>query len=157
VHTTTIEGFIESTAKRPRRPALAVVVRKGQEIVGVSLSREAKDQPGVWFHSLLAISKSVRGQGVGGGLLTAIIRLMGQPGRFQASRWYAEVPAYNTDVLKLYDALGWANEGARPHLTSGGTALIVRAFDIEKTQVPKYWHEQTPGAPVVESRLVRGL
>lgn len=148
-HTDTIAGYL-----RPSR--LAVVVRAGgktvNQVVAVSLSRFPTK--GVGYHQLFAVSKAVRGQGIGGSLLAAVIRLMQAEGRFHSHKWFASVPGYNLGVQELYQAQGWAHEGSMRKHTKNKTDLELWAFYPDTMEAPKYWHELGEGRPEVISLLV---
>lgn len=130
-------------------------------IVGASASRFPTQ--GVCYHMLFALSKSVRGKGLGGGMVTGILRFLaksevkaiaGAPGLvsnpYQAHKWFASYPSYNKDVDALYQAMGWALEGTLQQHTKNRTALIVRAFYVNEMKMPQFWHLMHPEAPVVD-------
>ena len=150
VHTSAILGYIS-----PSRMCLVLEGAKG--IVGALTARFPTK--GVCYNTLLSLSKSVRGQGLGGALLCANIRFLGadrvdgdQPNPMQCHKWFAVYPTYNVEVHKLYDAMKWEKEGTLHMHTKNKTDLIIRAWYPLEMTPPKFWHEMTKGAPPVEWR-----
>jgi len=131
-----------------------VLVNKNNVSVGASFSRYPTR--GVCYHSLFGIRKSLRGQGLGGGMLAGIIRLLnmdkinGQENPFHAHKWFASYPEYNVAVETLYKDQRWALEGRLRMHTRAQTDLIVRAYYPQEQGDPPFWHESHPEVPVVE-------
>lgn len=129
-----------------KRRALAAMQRTG--IVGVQLARFPTR--GVCFNTMLAVSKTVRGCGIGGGLMAATIRFLALPGPMQSHKFFLVYPPYNVDVGVLYDAQGWVQEGRLVMHTRAKNDLIIRAWYPLTQAPPKFWHEINPKAPRID-------
>lgn len=121
---------------------------------------------GVCFSMLLAVKKSCRGMGFGGGLITGVLHLLKEstlPIRTRAServanpykahKWFAVYPAYNKDVDVLYKMMKFPAEGILKAHTRAKTDLHIRAFYLEEMPLPRFYHEFSD-APIIDPKPI---
>jgi GNAT superfamily N-acetyltransferase len=112
------------TVSQPGREQVLVAFA-GKRIVGFTLARPSSDedsQAGEAAVAALYVDPDVRGEGIGGALLKALLQRLSRAGFTTATVW---LPAESARIRRFYEARQWATDAAE-RARPGGGAVEVR-------------------------------
>lgn len=111
--------------------------------------------PGVCFNLLLTVEKEHRRRGIGGALIIALLKLLSVKDTPWTSHvWTADIPSYNVEALKMYEALHFDVEGRKRKATRAKTDLYWMAFHLDERSIPEYGKHVHNPAVILDDTLV---